>query len=242
MKIRAVLFDLGGTLEEVKVTPESQQRFMKLAQILIGGFIPSISELSPERFCAVVSIGMGKYKEHSIKTNIEASGSEIWGEWVFGSYVEERPIFDLLGDILCDLWESVYFVRSLRSDAEQTLKKLSSMGLRLGIISNTTSYTMPLRQLEMYGIAHLFEVIILSAEDGARKPSPAPFLRAVREMRLTPERCVYVGDQVTRDVAGARAAGFAQAILIQGMVKEQDWSQADAVINMLGDLATKLHM
>jgi HAD superfamily hydrolase (TIGR01509 family) len=51
-----------------------------------------------------------------------------------------------------------------------------------------------------------FEIVLLGAVDGARKPSPDAFANAARALGLPPERCVVV-DDVPVNVRGAAAAG-----------------------------------
>lgn len=214
MKLEAVFFDMGGTLELVEATAESRAHFVCTAQALVGGFAPKIAALSGERFEELVVAGARRYKLHSVETEIEAPSAVIWGEYVFGGYSEYRPFFTLIGDMLSDLWASVYHTRRLRPEAKEALDELSVMGLRLGVISNTTSRVMPLRQLELYGIRERFEVVALSSKERARKPDPALFLGAAQKMGIDPARCAYVGDLLARDVAGANAAGFATCFLI----------------------------
>jgi len=56
---------------------------------------------------------------------------------------------------------------------------------------------------------------VLSATFGQRKPHPAIFLKATTRMQVHPDRTAYVGDQLSRDVAGPRRAGLALGIIIQ---------------------------
>ena len=51
--------------------------------------------------------------------------------------------------------------------------------------------------------------IVDSAVVGVAKPDPAIFTPALRALDVPADRCCYVGDTVTFDVAGARAAGMA---------------------------------
>ena len=51
--------------------------------------------------------------------------------------------------------------------------------------------------------------IVDSAVVGVAKPDPAVFTPALQALAVPAERCCYVGDTVTFDVAGARAAGMA---------------------------------
>jgi FMN phosphatase YigB (HAD superfamily) len=83
--------------------------------------------------------------------------------------------------------------------------------------------------------------VVLSSTFGWRKPGPAIFLEATRQVGVSPARSAYVGDQVSRDVVGPRRAGFAMAIIIDNARARKE-AQADSlpkpdvVIHELGEL------
>ncbi|MCK7483213.1 MAG: HAD hydrolase-like protein [Candidatus Moduliflexus flocculans] len=64
-----------------------------------------------------------------------------------------------------------------------------------------------------WGSPAVSETVILSCVQGMRKPDPAILLDAARRMGVDPARCAYIGDRPDRDVAAARGAGFACAVL-----------------------------
>ncbi|MBA7694422.1 Phosphoglycolate phosphatase [subsurface metagenome] len=85
----------------------------------------------------------------------------------------------------------------------------------MGIVSNTISSRYAPDLMKRLGIHGLFDIIVLSAGFGHRKPHPSIFLEAVRNMPLAPARCAYVGDNPSRDVAGPRKVGFGMTVLIR---------------------------
>jgi sugar phosphate isomerase/epimerase len=117
--------------------------------------------------------------------------------------------------------------------------ELFRRGYRLGLVSNTTSsIEVPalLKELEITGC---FETVILSAVVGKRKPDPAILIDAVQHMGIVPERCVYIGDRIDRDVAAARKARFSKAIILRDPSQQQtDETQLapDHIIDNLRDL------
>jgi HAD superfamily hydrolase (TIGR01509 family) len=56
------------------------------------------------------------------------------------------------------------------------------------------------------GLDSYFATVIVSEEVGIGKPDPAPFLAALDELGVTPADVVMVGNDVDRDIAGARSA------------------------------------
>ncbi len=94
------------------------------------------------------------------------------------------------------------------------LRALASMGIRLGVISNTLMPAKYIRErFRDAGILDLFEFTVFSAEYGVNKPDPALFRHALDAMRLRPEEAWYVGDKPQRDVCGAHGAGMT-AVLV----------------------------
>lgn len=59
--------------------------------------------------------------------------------------------------------------------------------------------------LRTYGLQDTFDVVIVSADVGWRKPRPEIFEQAFRRMGLDPAEAVFVGDTPEVDVAGAQA-------------------------------------
>jgi HAD superfamily hydrolase (TIGR01509 family) len=100
----------------------------------------------------------------------------------------------------------------------EALAALAASGVRLGVVSNAEG-TVEARLAELAicqvgaGAGAVVEVVIDSHRVGVEKPDPAIFGFALRAMGLDPARCLYLGDSVRIDVAGARAAGLTPALV-----------------------------
>ena len=110
-----------------------------------------------------------------------------------------------------DEWNSVS--RRIRSfdEVPETLRQIRMRGHAMGLISNTDEDLRPF--LARDGLLPLFDVVLLSFEVGRIKPDPEIFLEAARRLKLRPQDCVHVGDDVTYDVEGARAVGMTPILL-----------------------------
>jgi HAD superfamily hydrolase (TIGR01509 family) len=53
-----------------------------------------------------------------------------------------------------------------------------------------------------------FDAVVFAGYDAPAKPDPTPFERALATIEHAPEDAVHVGDSISSDVAGARAAGL----------------------------------
>lgn len=108
---------------------------------------------------------------------------------------------------------------------------------RLALLSNFDDGATARRVLAEAGLASIFEAIVVSEEEGLRKPNPEIFHRACRRLDAAPERCLYVGDTLVEDVEGATAAGLG-AVWIRASSddKAHPDSPALAVLGDVGDL------
>jgi putative hydrolase of the HAD superfamily len=92
----------------------------------------------------------------------------------------------------------------------------------LGLVSDGPAATQAAK-LAALGIGHYFTAVVFSDALGgaaARKPSPVPFLAALDELRVAPERAVYVGDNPRRDFVGARALGLLTVRVLTGEYRD----------------------
>lgn len=91
------------------------------------------------------------------------------------------------------------------------LQFLKGMGLKVGVVSNWDPACRQL--LRESGLFDLLDTVVVSSEVGFLKPDPEIFRIALRELDMTGEQALYVGDNYYDDVEGARMAGM-EALLI----------------------------
>ena len=104
-------------------------------------------------------------------------------------------------------------------DVFATLESLQGRKLKLGIVSNWDDRLRPL--LRRLKLDCRFNAIIISCEVGARKPSALPFKAACRALGTDPGETLHVGDSLEMDVRGAGAAGLQARWLRRGA--RQPW-------------------
>ncbi|HLE96711.1 MAG TPA: HAD family hydrolase [Candidatus Thermoplasmatota archaeon] len=109
--------------------------------------------------------------------------------------------------------------------------------LRVGVVSNFPDATVFARTLSRLGLSGRLDAAVCSAEAGARKPDPAPFLLALERMKVGPAEAVMVGDGED-DVAGATAAGIRAVFLARA--GQAAPPGATATISGLAELAETL--
>lgn len=85
------------------------------------------------------------------------------------------------------------------------MEHLVDQGFSIGLCSNW-DYDIN-KYLKQAGISQIAQVVT-SAEVGARKPHPKPFLQIVQKLSALPSEVYYVGDSWRADVIGALRAGM----------------------------------
>lgn len=214
-----ILFDMGGTLEDIWSSEETAEAAVsEIMELLRGGGI--IVSCGLAEFRQRLDRGVKEYKKWSQATMLEKKPEEIWPEYYLGEFGFPREKIVPLAETLAQTWETVHYHRELRPHVKETLEALKRRGCRLGVISNTASLYSVFNVLEQYGIREYFSDVTLSSITGYRKPHPAIFEISLRQMRAEPERCVYVGDTISRDVIGAQRAGFLKAVQIRSFLTE----------------------
>jgi HAD superfamily hydrolase (TIGR01509 family) len=89
-----------------------------------------------------------------------------------------------------------------------TRRVLRVLGQRhkLGLVTSGDRQRV-MKQLRKFALTRLFCSRVCGGDTPDKKPHPAPLRMALEQMRLRPERCVYVGD-TPEDLQMARAVGM----------------------------------
>jgi putative hydrolase of the HAD superfamily len=238
MTIRAVFFDMGGTIEtygytrrlRLEATPGLQLRLLSAGIDL---------HLNIEQLYQVVSDGLERYHQWSIQNLDELPPQRVWREFILADYPVDQNKLDAFAEELMVYLETHYYHREMRPEMPVVLETIRRMGLKIGLISNVCSRNQVPTNLEQYGIRHYFDPIVLSSVYGRRKPDPSIFHYAARLANVPTGDSVYVGDRISRDIVGARKAGFRLAIQINHDFdhgEEDDGATPDAVISQMTEI------
>ena len=195
VRIRAVLFDLGGTLVDGsdfdRWADVAQQRGWPIDADALRHFF---QEVERERDTAPFFPDPG------------ASNVEFWRRIL--ERASARPVTTAEAASYADTIHSVEPVPRLFSDSRRCLEQLRSDDRRLAVVSNSTGEPAVRRILERVGLLGFFEQVVSSGTEGVAKPDPEIFRRATARLGVRPDESLYVGDLPTTDARGARAAGL----------------------------------
>ncbi len=213
--IRAVLFDLDGTLRETQPTPRQVFR-----QVLEAWHL----RLPDATWRALWRWEHAFWAESPTLQALEAryrtpEGRDI-GFWHayqalklqrlgFGP-AQAAAMAPRLVEVMSRHFEQAE--DRLRPAAQRVLRALRAQGLRVGVLTNRR-VPLPEDYLRTLGLEGLLDDVWVAAELGVWKPHAEAFWRPLRQWNLAPRQVVYVGDNYFADVRGARQAGL-HAVLI----------------------------
>ncbi|OZG65638.1 haloacid dehalogenase-like hydrolase [Bifidobacterium eulemuris] len=113
--------------------------------------------------------------------------------------------------------------------ALEMLRNLRGAGMRTVLVTNAQScYTVP--ELEMLGLDVLFDAIVISSEEGIKKPHPEIFRRALERVGATPDRAVMIGNDERCDIIGAKNAGIDGVYINSGISPEHDPQRSEEAV------------
>ncbi len=238
MRIRAVFFDMGGTIQTY-----GSDRELRLAatpglrRLLLDARIDL--HLDDAQLEALVSGGLDRYKRWSIQSLMELPPCAVWQDYILAGHTVERAALEAAAEHLAFYIETNFYRRAMRPEIPSVLDAIQKMGLKIGLISNVNSRRQVPANLEEYGIRHYFDPVVLSCEYGRRKPDPAIFHYAARLANVPTSECAYIGDRIARDIEGARRTGFGLAIQIEHDFEHGENDQGaepDAVVRSMSEV------
>ncbi|MDO4788898.1 MAG: HAD family hydrolase [Johnsonella sp.] len=211
--IKALVFDIGGTFHTSSFDPLSTALYQSLMLQCLEENGIRIEDGAKNLFERIEE-GAAEYKKYAEQNLIELAGDRIWKEFMLKAYdVSDRELWGK-GEKLSYIFDRYRKKLIKREGLGEVLEELKRRGYRLGVISNIMSLNFVPQILREYGIDHLFESIVLSSVCGIRKPNRKIFDLALKELEIGAEEACYIGDTISRDLLGARNAGWKTMIKI----------------------------
>ena len=204
--IEAIFLDLGHTLR----IPLHDDVHQAHARREIAHLLKTSED--PEIFFAKLEARYEGYRRWALETMQEAPELELWSRWLTPE-IPPDTITPLSAELTYQYRQSLGR-RVVMDGSREVLDELQRRGYTLGIISNLIGTREIPEWLAAEDYSHYFKSVVLSSVFGRRKPHPSIYLEAARQAGVEPANCVYVGDNLKRDVTGTRAAGFGMAIIL----------------------------
>jgi putative hydrolase of the HAD superfamily len=104
------------------------------------------------------------------------------------------------------LLERMFAAGVLQADMLDLVRSLRQAGLRTALLSNSWGNSGFVYPRHLFG--ELFDVVVISAEVGMRKPEERIFRHTAALLGLEPQECVFI-DDVEANITAAQAIGLA---------------------------------
>jgi HAD superfamily hydrolase (TIGR01662 family) len=126
----------------------------------------------------------------------------------------------------------------LEEDAMLALRTLEAGGYRLGVVSNAGDNQDVFQLVNRFGIEPYFDFILTSAACSYRKPHPRIFELALTHWGIPAQEVAMVGDSLEADIQGAKAAGLYSIWITRRVMKPlaRPEVRPDARIRTLSEL------
>jgi putative hydrolase of the HAD superfamily len=238
--LRAVIFDLGGTLMYERAAWDSviPQADEALTNYLRAQGMELNLSTFPREFRKRLDQYFRKREKDLLETTYSFVLREILTDKGYGDISEMtlRSALDSLFAVTQTNWV-------LEEDTLPALQKLEEDGYRLGLISNAGDDQDVQQLARRFDISHYFDFILTSAACSYRKPHPRIFELALSNWYLLPSEAVMVGDNLDADIRGAKSAGL-YAVWISRRAGKQNSDQLpvqpDASLSTLSELPALL--
>ncbi len=201
--IKAVLFDMGGTL----ITSCSPQEILQIYDRILRAHgikrsldeIAAAKEKADERFDIrqLVDFGRNFWIEYN-RLLVEELG------------VKEREARVLAETIDREWWS--YADVELHPDVLPVLNELKAKKVKLGLISNGLESDIEY-VMRKVGLEGFFDVEVGADTFRSMKPDKEIFLRTLEKLGVSADEALFVGDSLENDYKGAENAGI-KALLI----------------------------
>lgn len=192
--IRAVFFDVGGTL----ITPWPSVGSV-YAQVAREFGLPATEAAMEQAFRQAWKLAKS--------TGGWTSSDKEWWRGLVRQVLQGQGWEDCPG-----YFEALYAAFAepgawrVFPDVAPALQVCRQRGWQVGVLSNWDERLRPL--LGRLELSEYFDSLTISCEVGAEKPSPVIFAAALRAAGIPADAALHIGDSVTEDVAGATAAGW----------------------------------
>jgi putative hydrolase of the HAD superfamily len=192
VQIKAVTFDVGGTLIEPW---------------------PSVGHIYAE---VAARHGLKNLSAGALNTRFRAAWKARLG-FAHSRFAWAELVDEVFAGLIPDAPSRTFFAALYERFAEANawrifedvipaLDSLATHGIKLGVISNWDERLRPL--LRSLNLDQYFEMFAISYEVGVCKPSAAIFNHAADKLGFPAGDILHVGDSLELDVTGAKAAGF----------------------------------
>jgi HAD superfamily hydrolase (TIGR01549 family) len=221
-KLKAAIFDLGGTIWEWPPELREEEVLARVTPRAIR-MLPSeqATGLTAEAVGTAIRRAYLALEDAACKGDLSPIPGELAVQRGFASLgitVDSETAKAMTAALYVSERETTRMIEG----ADEALKAIALIGLRMGIISNRMYGGQSLvDDLAHFGISHYFTSMVASGEIGQMKPHPMLFRKALDDLGVSASEAVMIGDDLRADIAGALGVGM-RAVWVRRPVTRSD--------------------
>ncbi|MGD0202588.1 MAG: HAD family hydrolase [Candidatus Bathyarchaeia archaeon] len=200
--IKAVIFDYVGTLVNCGNYTMEASREKLHAALANEGF-----DVAKDKFLEAYIQAHEKYRKIRYEQLREVTNAVWVAEALcnlgFKATADDYRIKAALNVFFKDYVDML----ELRAGAKKLIKQAKEQ-CKVALISNFTHAPVIYSSLRKLGMNTFFNAVVISEENGWRKPSSHIFQDALNKLLVQAKEAVYIGDSPIEDIKGAKQAGL----------------------------------
>ncbi len=243
MDIRALLFDVNGTLIDIETDEGLEEIYRAIAHFLTyQGIALHRGEVRDLYFQT-----MQRHRLASPETHAEWNAVEVWREILeqnASEYTRSLPAEKLrqLPLFLAELHRGIARKRlRLYPQVQEVLDQLRPQ-YRMAIVTDAQS-AYAVAELRAVGLLDYFSPVIVSGDYGYRKPDVRLFQKALDALEVLPEQALFIGNDMQRDVYGPQQLQIKTIFSSSNQGEKQFQAvQPDYIIYQFGELLQAINV
>jgi putative hydrolase of the HAD superfamily len=213
---KAVIFDYIGTLVNCgNYTMEASREKLHMA-LVNEGF-----DVAKDKFLEAYIQAHEKYRKIRYEQLREVTNA-VWVAEALSNLGFKVSADDYRIKAALNVFFKAYVdTLELRAGAKKLIKQATQQ-CKVALISNFTHAPVIYKSLRKTKINTFFNAVVVSDENGWRKPSSHIFQDALNRLQVQANQAVYIGDSPIEDIKGAKDAGLKTVFVASQFYKLKD--------------------
>jgi putative hydrolase of the HAD superfamily len=236
MNIKGIIFDVNGTLIDIHTDEGMDEIYRALSHFLTyQGVYLHRNEVQEQYYRIMeeqIKAGEEEFPEFDTVT--------LWQEFLIRTldpaWMPDPYRLQAMPRFLAEMYRGISRHRlELYPDVKSVLNDLKQR-FSLAVVSDGQS-VWALPEMRAMGIEGYFDPIVISSDHGFRKPDRRLFQAALEGIGAEPGEALFVGNDIYRDIFGARRMGMKTVFFVSNQGRQQmEGVEADYIIHRFAEL------
>lgn len=219
-QVKAVLFDLGGTLIKTSEIPHVMKKILENR-----GITRSFEEIYQAWKKAEKGLNF---------QDLPKLLDEFWVKWnlrILNNLQVKSNIWALAEFIKAQWWD--YTNVTSYPDVKRILPLLKERGLKIGLVTNGLQSDVN-AILPKVGLQGFFDTVVVIDTLRKMKPDIEVFQYALQRLKTSPSQAIFIGDEVEADYRGAQRSGLTAYLIDRdGKVHDESLNKISSLDDLL---------